>query len=419
MSTDSARRRASYGPTSPQIGTRGSRTRGKIIAETLVLFADQGFHDTTVHDIADAAEVSRAALYQYFASKDEIVRELHDECGRALMGMMDGIGPIGPTAGGLEQLRSWIAAWSAVHARYGALFVRWAGVGLPDGSGHLPEHDLRLTHLLEAGGQCAMSPADAAALLTGVVHRYSFLQFAVPGSHAEEPGAVDEVATALQMVLFPTTPGEVLRAARVREPTGRADPVVSRRARPSRLDGITAALSDRSAQTVRRIARAGAESFAVHGYHGANVDEIVRQAGFARGTFYKYFADKLDLLVALAEAFEDAAIVHVRALGHIPTGACGAAERLAWAGELVTFRRKHLGAVRSLIDRSPGHADLDACSERLDELIASALRTVMADTAAADIVTPWGAQVVMVGALDRRPTAELVTTVVERGLLGG
>ncbi|MFI5427777.1 TetR/AcrR family transcriptional regulator [Aeromicrobium sp. UC242_57] len=63
------------------------------------------------------------------------------------------------------------------------------------------------------------------------------------------------------------------------------------RSGPSRLEAVLAGLSARSARTVHLIVRAGADSFAEQGYHDANVDAIVKRAGFARGTYYKYFAE--------------------------------------------------------------------------------------------------------------------------------
>lgn len=425
VSMQPARRRASYGPTSPEVGERGGRTRDRIIAETLELFADIGFHDTTVRDIADASEVSRATLYQYFSSKDEIVNELREECSRALIEVVEAVGPIGPTAAGFDQLRRWIVAWSAVQARYGALFVRWAGVDLPGEEDdrqegwHPDEFWRHLLGLLRAAGLSAMSPAEAGSLMTGVVHRYSFLRFAACSPRAREPGAVDEVATVLQRVLFPGTPRDVLVGVRADRHAPVSGLAVATRTRPSRLAELSTGLSDRCAQTVRLIVQAGAESCAEHGYHAANVDAIVRRAGFARGTFYKYFADKLSLLLVLADEFEDGVFGQLPALAQLPGGPEGSADRLRWVRELLAARDAHLGVMRSLIDRSPHDAELDEVRQRCQALLAVVLGTTAERAGVADVVTPWGAQVVVIGALDRRPTAELVTTVLERGLLGG
>ena len=48
------------------------RTRDAIVTAALELFADRGYEATTVEMIAEAAEVSPATVFRYFAGKDEI-----------------------------------------------------------------------------------------------------------------------------------------------------------------------------------------------------------------------------------------------------------------------------------------------------------------------------------------------------------
>ena len=51
---------------------------------------------------------------------------------------------------------------------------------------------------------------------------------------------------------------------------------------------------------MRRLSDAGMRVFAERGYHQSRVDDIVRAARTSHGTFYLYFANKEDLLRALA-----------------------------------------------------------------------------------------------------------------------
>ena len=46
---------------------------------------------------------------------------------------------------------------------------------------------------------------------------------------------------------------------------------------------------------------AAAQVFASHGYGGASVDRILREAGLSKGTFYWHFASKEELFLALVE----------------------------------------------------------------------------------------------------------------------
>src|SRR4051794_35458107 len=67
--------------------------------------------------------------------------------------------------------------------------------------------------------------------------------------------------------------------------------------------GTPAAARELRAQgrkTMRKLLDAGMRVFAERGYHAARVDDIVRAARTSHGTFYLYFANKEELLRALA-----------------------------------------------------------------------------------------------------------------------
>ena len=53
-------------------------------------------------------------------------------------------------------------------------------------------------------------------------------------------------------------------------------------------------------RTMQRLLDAGLEVFSARGYHATRVDDVVRAARTSHGTFYLYFANKEDLLRALA-----------------------------------------------------------------------------------------------------------------------
>lgn len=54
-----------------------ARTRAELQRHALRLFRDRGYAETTVDDIAAAAEVSRSTFFRYFATKEQVV--LHDD----------------------------------------------------------------------------------------------------------------------------------------------------------------------------------------------------------------------------------------------------------------------------------------------------------------------------------------------------
>jgi len=65
----------------------------------------------------------------------------------------------------------------------------------------------------------------------------------------------------------------------------------------------TATLSAKGRQTRRAIEQAARKLFAERGFHGTTLADITAAAGRSPAVFYRYFADKEDLLATLAESF--------------------------------------------------------------------------------------------------------------------
>ena len=53
--------------------------RGEIVARAAALFAAQGFHGTSISELAEACGTSKSLLYHYYASKEDILFDtMHD-----------------------------------------------------------------------------------------------------------------------------------------------------------------------------------------------------------------------------------------------------------------------------------------------------------------------------------------------------
>jgi len=55
------------------------RTRAAILAAARDLFQSQGFDETSIEQIAERAEVSRGTLFNYFSTKEALLREIADQ----------------------------------------------------------------------------------------------------------------------------------------------------------------------------------------------------------------------------------------------------------------------------------------------------------------------------------------------------
>jgi len=58
---------------------RGQETRERILTEALRLFGERGYTSVSVEEIAEAAGVTKGAVYHWFADKDDLGRELQHE----------------------------------------------------------------------------------------------------------------------------------------------------------------------------------------------------------------------------------------------------------------------------------------------------------------------------------------------------
>jgi AcrR family transcriptional regulator len=284
-----------------------------LIAEAaLHCFTTNGFYATSVDDIASRAATSRATLYQYFESKESIFIELMVESGTALARELRHLGDLGPDADGYANMRRWMGAICRIYDTYAPMFIEWANVNAPHGSlraevaGYVDFHVERLSRRLVAAGIAAERAPTASVVVLGIYTRFNYIRHVYrPGPSA--PRLVDSLSCALQRYLFPATPDRVL-AGGPRLSTAEEWPDVTaigplgelRPTRPEPSPDPFKGVSEQAAGTVRQLLDAAGRVFAHNGYQAANVDQIVGEAELARGTFYRYFNDKSELIVVLS-----------------------------------------------------------------------------------------------------------------------
>lgn len=356
MSDASIVRRASYGPSSPAIGARGANTRSRITEVSLELFGTLGYFDTSVDAIAKGAGVSRATLYQYFKGKDEIFLELLNECGGALFRVARRIGPLGPDEVGFDNLNWWLGEWSWVFEKYSTMFIQWTAIASsdtkvrPEISRFVLSYNHRIAERLAASGLKGIDPEVAAMTMTALVHRMNLFVHTDRAYGRSAKDTVDTLSVFLQLLLFPDTPPAVLTSLRLHASSGPAADIdaVEVPVAPA-IAGLSiteraAHLSKRAVTTVTALADAGAAQFRARGYRSTSVDDIVEAADVARGTFYKYFSDKQDLLAAVAAEIYGAGVAFADRIAHVdPTADEDALAH--WLATYVEFYDRYSGCI--------------------------------------------------------------------------
>ncbi|MCW2652783.1 MAG: hypothetical protein QOE41_1565 [Mycobacterium sp.] len=354
-------RRASYGASSPEVGIRGASTRRRITAVSLDLFGKLGFFDTSVDAIAKAAGISRATLYQYFQGKEEIFLELLDECGSALFRVARRIGPLGPDEVGFDNLNWWLGEWSWVFEKYSTMFIQWTAIASSDTTvrpqiaGFVRSYNHRVAERLAASGVRGIDPEAAAMMMTALVHRINLFVHTGRAYGRSAKQAIDTLSVFLQLLLFPDTPPAVLASLGLH---AGADPAadVAAIAVPAapNIDGLsisdrTAHLSKRAVNTVTALADAGAAQFRAKGYRRTSVDDIVEAAAVARGTFYKYFSDKQDLLTAVGAEIYEAGKAFAQRITHVDPLDDEPALR-QWLATYITFYDRYSGCIDAWVE---------------------------------------------------------------------
>lgn len=107
-------------------------------------------------------------------------------------------------------------------------------------------------------------------------------------------------------------------------------------------------------KTMARLLDAGLRVFAERGFHAARVDDIVRAARTSHGTFYLYFANKEDLLRALAAECAQEMDALAEQLGPVGRDAEGYQELRRFLDGFFTTYRNYGPVIRAWME---GHVD--------------------------------------------------------------
>lgn len=183
---------------------------------------------------------------------------------------------------------------------------------------------------------------------------------------------------------------------------------------------------------MRRLSDAGMRVFAERGYHQSRVDDIVRAARTSHGTFYLYFANKEDLLRALAVDCAVAMEALAEEVGPIDAGEAGYEELRDFLARFVTTYRRYGVVIRAWMEDQVSDREVDRLGVRAFTHIASALGQRMEENGSAQPVDPTASVAALMALLERFSYAvasrdigldddtmlDSLTTIVQRGFFG-
>ena len=85
----------------PRVGARGQRTQHRILDAALRAFGEQGYHGCSIDRITKLARCSRVSFYQYFASKEDVFRQLAGQVARQVSASTEALDPLTADSRGL------------------------------------------------------------------------------------------------------------------------------------------------------------------------------------------------------------------------------------------------------------------------------------------------------------------------------
>jgi AcrR family transcriptional regulator len=415
----------------PRVGARGQRTQQRILDAALGVFGEQGYHQCSIDGIAKRAGCSRVSFYQYFASKEDVFRQLTGQVARQMQAAIEALGPITPDAAGWRALRDWVARHAEIYERYEPVFRAFEAASETDelvavGSARWGE---RHVARFRAGVAVTVLPprqlGPLIALLLECQHRTldvaGLLRAAAPDAFSG-----DRIEQTITDVMHRSLFGRKPRV-NVHSPVGPRPPTID-------FDPATWALlqlpdsapesTTGRQHTLDALLRTSRAVFLERGYHGTRVDDLVSAAGVSHGAFYRYFKNKDQLARLLTlQAMRSVAIV----FGDIPPAAAleGPAGRATLRRWLRRYNETHVNEAAMLrvsLDAALHDAKLRADSAPAFDWGRRRMARFLQPRRFGDVDAEALVMVTLLGAFGARrrsaPTIDAAAHIIEHGLLG-
>src|SRR5271163_492979 len=342
-------RRSGYSPAANAgVGRRGLHTRDRILGCAAEVFLANGFHATSLDAIAKAAHASRATVYQYFAGKEEIFRELSALAERDVLAHGEHLGQLAPTIGGMKALHHWLVEWADIYDAHAAVFAEFPGIGTATGLAVIDagtaadQFDQTVTDRLRVMRLRDLDADDAAAALGRIPHMVHLYGYRAMLPLPARATVTWSLTVALQLMLFPETPDDVLQAIT----PDVTDACVRTPPRDLNSAGATPAVAETPGSPIRQdVLSVSSALFAERGYYAIGMEEIAAAADVSRATLYRYFSTKDKILAELTRRAVPKIEEHAAALRAMATDSL-----TEWMLGYVRFHRAYRGVIRAWFD---------------------------------------------------------------------
>jgi AcrR family transcriptional regulator len=185
---------------------RKARTRAAILSAASQLFLKQGFDATSIQQIAELADTGVGTLYGYFASKDEVLREvLREHSVEAVQNYRAGIREDTPS---IEKVVRGLATFSRYVHENRRLLIAAFYVSARDG-GSMENSDWLLksySEMIQEGvdrGEFKKVPVEATARMLVSTHSNAVLGLGIWREVRDDPNTLRELEALTRALLLP------------------------------------------------------------------------------------------------------------------------------------------------------------------------------------------------------------------------
>jgi TetR/AcrR family transcriptional regulator len=179
-------------------------SRTQLLDAAEEVFGRKGFHEATLKEVADLAEFSVGSVYSFFASKDDLFRQIFVRRGEEIMTEIRrvlGAGRERPAVDQLHDLVDFEVGWFRTHARFARLYLRYSSAAMlaSDRDAVIADNDDEAmalqAALFDRGRRAGVlrggDPAVLSRLFTGLISAYQ----------AMDPAVVDDDTDAERLAL--------------------------------------------------------------------------------------------------------------------------------------------------------------------------------------------------------------------------